>query len=194
MNARRRLLGIALAAAFLLAPALSSAAPPAAPVRIDSVKVDAVSPLVGANLTITVEMTNNASFPLTLSNLTVVVTGGGAEPEVIAALVNVLMPANNTTRFVFHWVATAGVKVVTAQAFVLVANDSFPLSPASARVEVDNPQTAEAGAVVGVIVIVLCAVMLLAILPAVFEHGASGEKGAARAAGKPEARPPPEKG
>jgi len=171
MSGRLGLLAIALLTSLLLPAALASAAPPAVPVRIDSVKVAAVAPLEGDNLTITVEITNNGSFPLTLSNLTVIVTGNGADPETVAALANVPIAANNTTRYIFHWVATAGVKVVTAQAFVLVGNDSFPLAPASARVQVDHPQTAEAGAVALVIALVLCGVILLAILPALFEHG-----------------------
>ena len=193
MSARLGLLAIALLASLLLPAALASAAPPAVPVRIDSVKVAAVAPLEGDNLTITVEITNNGSFPLTLSNLTVIVTGNGAEPETVAALANVPVAANNTTRYIFHWIATAGVKVVTAQAFVLVGNDSFPLAPASARVQVDHPQTAEAGAVALVIALVLGGVILLAILPALFEHGAGKREVAAEAASRLEARPPPGK-
>lgn len=193
MNAGPRILGVAAIAGLLLAAACASAAPPSVPARIDAVKVSEADPLEGDDLTLTVAISNNGPFPLILSNLTVLITGTGEDWETVAALSNVPLAANGTTNYTFHWVAKAGVKVVTAQAFVLVGNDSFPLAPASARVQVDRPQIAEAGSVLLVIGAVLAGVVLMAVLPALFERAASKGKRAPEAPPRSGVPPPPEK-
>lgn len=161
-------LAFALLAGVVVGPA-AAAAPPGSTFYVAGIRLSPTAPFEGDNLTILVDVVNNASTDIMLSNVTLTVAAAGSGPELVGQQENITVMAASNATLEFHWVAAGGTRTFTAQASVRQGNASIPLPPATLRATVEKPQIQEPLAVAAGIGAVLLTLLLLATGPALVD-------------------------